>query len=142
MMLMGAKKAPTMAELARRIGADPTALDRHWRAYNAAARGQREDLLGKPLDMCQALDRAPFYALNISIGEKLFPLPTITLGGLQVNEADGHVSDAAGRDIPGLFAAGRSAIGVASSCYVSGLSLADCVFSGRRAGRAAAETQV
>ena len=138
MMLMGARKAPTVASLALRIGADPITMDRHWQAYNAAARGEREDPFGKSPDMRQALDRAPFYALNISIGEKMFPLPTITLGGLRVNEADGHVSDAQGRDIPGLFAAGRTAIGLPSSHYVSGLSLADCVFSGRRAGRAAA----
>ena len=35
--------------------------------------------------------------------------------------------------------AGRTAIGLASRRYISGLSLADCVFSGRRAGRAAAQ---
>jgi 3-oxo-5alpha-steroid 4-dehydrogenase len=58
---------------------------------------------------------------------------------LQVNETDGHVIDAQGTDIPGLYAAGRTAIGIPSCRYVSGLSLADCVFSGRRAGRAAAE---
>lgn len=138
MMLMGSRKAPTIAALAGRIGADPATLERHWQAYNAAARGEREDVFGKAADMRQALDQAPFYALNISIGEKMFPLATITLGGLQVNEADGHVTDAAGRDIPGLLAAGRTAIGLPSSRYVSGLSLADCVFSGRRAGRAAA----
>jgi 3-oxo-5alpha-steroid 4-dehydrogenase len=37
-----------------------------------------------------------------------------------------------------LYAAGRSAVGLCSRSYVSGLSLADCVFSGRRAGRHAA----
>ena len=68
----------------------------------------------------------------------MFPLAVLSLGGLKVNEESGHVLDAHGRDIPGLYAAGRTAIGVASSRYVSGLSLADCVFSGRRAGRAAA----
>jgi 3-oxo-5alpha-steroid 4-dehydrogenase len=138
LMLLGARKAPSVAALAERIGADPVVLHRDWRAYNAAARGEREDAFGKSPDMRQALDQAPFYALNISIGEKMFPLATLTLGGLKVNEADGHVLDAAGRDIAGLFAAGRCAIGLPSSRYVSGLSLADCVFSGRRAGRAAA----
>ena len=68
----------------------------------------------------------------------MFPLAVLSLGGLQVNEDNGAVTDGAGRDIPGLYAAGRTAIGVASSRYVSGLSLADCVFSGRRAGKAAA----
>ncbi|MNN77179.1 hypothetical protein D3C81_1936200 [compost metagenome] len=46
---------------------------------------------------------------------------------------DGH-----GQAIPGLYAAGRTAIGIPSHLYISGLSLADCVFSGRRAGEAAA----
>jgi 3-oxo-5alpha-steroid 4-dehydrogenase len=40
--------------------------------------------------------------------------------------------------VPGLYAAGRSAVGLCSNSYISGLSLADCVFSGRRAGAHAA----
>ena len=40
------------------------------------------------------------------------------------------------RPVAGLFAAGRAACGIASQFYVSGLSLADAVFSGRRAGAA------
>ncbi|MNT79603.1 hypothetical protein D3C72_2189560 [compost metagenome] len=36
--------------------------------------------------------------------------------------------------VPGLYSAGRNAVGVASNFYVSGLSLADCVYSGRRVG--------
>ena len=43
--------------------------------------------------------------------------------------------NADGECINGLFAAGRTAIGVASNAYVSGLSIADGVFSGRRAGK-------
>jgi 3-oxo-5alpha-steroid 4-dehydrogenase len=46
------------------------------------------------------------------------------------------VLDASGQPVPGLYAAGRAAIGIPSHLYISGLSLADCVFSGRRAGRA------
>lgn len=141
MMLFGARKARTIEHLALRIGADPQALVGSTQAYNAAARGRGDDAAGKSADMRQALDRAPFYALDISIGAPLFPLATITLGGLKVNERDGHVQDAAQRDIAGLYAAGRTAIGVASSRYVSGLSLADCVYSGRRAGRAAATAE-
>ncbi|WP_413912855.1 FAD-binding protein [Candidatus Skiveiella danica] len=62
--------------------------------------------------MRHACERAPFYAMDISIGARTFPLATLTLGGLRVNEADGHVRDEQGQDIPGLFAAGRSAIGI------------------------------
>lgn len=138
LMLFGAKKARTIGTLAERIGADPAALTQAWTASNAAARGARDDALGKSADMRQVLEQPPFYALDISIGAPLLPLATITLGGLRVNEGNGHVRDAHDNDIPGLHAAGRTAIGIPSSRYMSGTSLADCVFSGRRAGRAAA----
>jgi 3-oxo-5alpha-steroid 4-dehydrogenase len=57
----------------------------------------------------------------------------LTLGGLVVDEETGAVSG-----VEGLYAAGRTAVGLCSNSYVSGLSLADCVFSGRRAGSHAA----
>lgn len=138
MMTFAAKKAPTLEALAATIGADPAQLRESVDNNNAAARGERLDAFGKSADMRQICEQGPFYALNISVGTKAFPLATLTLGGLQVNESDGHVRDESGMDIPGLFAAGRTAIGLPSRRYVSGLSLADCVFSGRRAGRAAA----
>jgi 3-oxo-5alpha-steroid 4-dehydrogenase len=47
-----------------------------------------------------------------------------------------------GQTIAGLYAAGRTAVGICSNSYVSGLSLADCVFSGRRAGEHAARQSV
>jgi len=50
----------------------------------------------------------------------------------------GQVLRPDGRPGGGLYAAGRTAAGLCSRSYVSGLSLADCVFSGRRAGRHAA----
>lgn len=142
LMLLAARKATCIEALADRIGADRTTLARTWAASNAAARGECDDPLGKSADMRQVLDQAPFYALDISMGAPLLPLATITLGGLRVNEDDGHVRDGRGADIPGLYAAGRTAIGIPSSRYMSGTSLADCVFSGRRAGRAAAAQPV
>lgn len=140
LMLLGAKRGGDVEALARRIGADAAALRASVDSYNAAARSGGGDPLGKSPDMCQALERPPFYALDISIGAKLLPMATITLGGLRVDEQDGRVLGADGHGIPGLFAAGRSAVGIPSSRYMSGLSLADCVFSGRRAGAAAARS--
>jgi 3-oxo-5alpha-steroid 4-dehydrogenase len=58
----------------------------------------------------------------------------LTLGGLVVDEDTGLVKRDDGSTITGLYAAGRTAVGICSNSYVSGLSLADCVFSGRRAG--------
>ena len=65
----------------------------------------------------------------------------LTLGGLVVAPDTGAVLRPDGTPVPGLYAAGRSAVGLCSRSYVSGLSIADCVFSGRRAGRNAAGCQ-
>jgi 3-oxo-5alpha-steroid 4-dehydrogenase len=40
--------------------------------------------------------------------------------------------------VPGLYAAGRTTAGIAVHGYVSGISLGDGSFFGRRAGKAAA----
>jgi len=88
--------------------------------------------------MRHALRQPPFYALNISADNPTFPCPAITLGGLRIDEHNGQVLGQNAQPIPGLFAAGRAAVGLASNGYVSGLSLADCFWSGRRAGRNAA----
>ena len=138
LMFVVARKGATVEALAASIGADPAALRATADAANAAARGECADPFGKSPGMRHAMERGPYFAFDISIGSKWLPLATLTLGGLQVSEADGHVVDAQGANIAGLFAAGRTAIGIPSCRYVSGLSLADCVFSGRRAGRAAA----
>lgn len=138
MMVLGAKRGRSIGQLAKRIGAEPATLVRTWQQYNAAARGECGDPFGKSPEMRTVLAHGPFYAIDLSIGAPMFPLATITTGGLAVNEADGHVRDQHGADMRGLFAAGRTAIGIPSSRYLSGTSLADCVFSGRRAGRAAA----
>lgn len=140
MMLFGAVKGSTIEALAKRLRADPAQLLASWTSYNASAKGAAPDATGKSADMCQPLLKAPFYALNISINSPLFPLAVLSLGGLRVNEDTGQVQDAQGHGIAGLYAAGRTAIGIPSCHYVSGLSLADCVFSGRRAGDAAART--
>ena len=137
MLLFSAKKAATLEALAARIQADPAKLRASLDAASAAARGERDDAFGKSPDMRHDLGRGPYYALDISIGAPTFPLAVLTLGGLVLDESNGQVLDAAGQRIGGLFAAGRTAIGLPSSRYISGLSLADCVFSGRRAGRAA-----
>lgn len=141
LMFKVAVKGRSVADLARRIGADAATLQRQFDSANAAARGECDDPMGKSRDMCHEFKGGALFAIDISIGQKMFPLAVLSLGGLRVNERSGAVIDGQGRDIAGLYAAGRTAIGIASSRYVSGLSLADCVFSGRRAGQAAAHAQ-
>ena len=91
--------------------------------------------MGKPADFVHPIEQGPYSLIAISIKRSLInPCPMFTLGGLIVDEETGAVKTPAGQPIDGLFAAGRTAIGICANSYVSGLSLADCVYSGRRAG--------
>ncbi|WP_410620313.1 FAD-binding protein [Amycolatopsis sp. cmx-8-4] len=120
----------TVEEAARKAGVDPQGLRASVEAYHGA-----EDPMGKPAEFARRLDNPPFSLIDVSVRPNLgYPTPMLTLGGLVVDEDTGAVRSTAGASIPGLYAAGRTAVGICSRSYVSGLSLADCVFSGRRAG--------
>jgi len=141
----------TIAGVAARAGVDPDGLAATVAAYNAAAghapagnaaTADRSDPMGKPPDLLAALDQPPYSLIDYSIRPRMLdPAPVLTLGGLVVAPETGAVLRADGTPVPGLYAAGRSAVGLCSRSYVSGLSIADCVFSGRRAGRHAAGLQ-
>ncbi len=139
--------APTVPDAAARAGVDPVGLVATVAAYNAAAPGGRltdavRDPTGKPSDLLVALDQPPYSLIDFSIRPRMLdPAPVLTLGGLVLAPETGAVLRADGTPVPGLYAAGRSAVGLCSRSYVSGLSIADCVFSGRRAGRHAAGAQ-
>lgn len=140
-LMLFAPRARTLAALAQKIGVPAAALERTVQSYNASADGRSDDALRKSPDMRHALASPPYYALDISADNKTFPCPSITLGGLRVDETSGLVLDGNGSPIPGLYAAGRSAVGIASNFYVSGLSIADCLWSGRRAALHATRSQ-
>ncbi|NUT35831.1 MAG: FAD-binding protein, partial [Hamadaea sp.] len=127
----------TLEGVARKAGVDPEGLAATVKEYNAGP----PDPGGKPDDLVRPVTTPPYSLIDCSIRPRLaYPAPMLTLGGLAVDEHDGAVLRPDGTPVPGLYAAGRSAIGVCSHSYISGLSLADCVFSGRRAGGAAAAT--
>lgn len=133
-LLLNTKKAATLDALAGRVNLPADALRESVARYNSLVAQKQDDDFYKAPEYLRALDKGPFYAMDVSVGNKIFICPTITLGGLVVDEITGLVKREDGSVIPNLYAAGRTAIGVASHSYVSGLSLADCVFSGRRAG--------
>lgn len=136
MLGSGRLEGRSVAEVAERAGIDPAAAEETVAAYNAMVRDGVEDPLGKPEDQLQPLDTPPYSLVDVSVRASVrFPCPTMTLGGLVVDEGTGQVLGEDGRAVPGLYAAGRTAAGICSKSYVSGLSLADCVYSGRRAGR-------
>ena len=135
-LYLARRKASSLAELAGRIGVPAAELAASVAAYNQRIASGQADPLGKPAEFLAQLGTGPWYALDCTV-DSLQGCPTLSLGGLRVDEDSGEVLGEDGV-IPGLYAAGRSAVGVASRSYVSGLSIADCVFSGRRAGQHAA----
>ncbi|MGB3502786.1 MAG: FAD-binding dehydrogenase [Mesorhizobium sp.] len=76
------------------------------------------------------------------IAVRLHILTRKTLGGLHTN-LDGQVLDQAGEPIPGLYAAGEVAGGGGGGYHgynaLEGTFLGSCLFSGRQAGRKAAQ---
>lgn len=135
-LFLNKKSARSIDELAEKIGVNSSELKKTICSYNLAANGLEADQFNKSEEFIENMDEGPYYAMDVSIDSKLFPCPMITLGGLVVNEQTGAVKGQGGEDIPGLYAAGRAAVGIASRFYVSGLSIADCIYSGRRAANA------
>lgn len=105
--------------------------------YNSHAREGRDPLFDKKPPILTPLDQGPFVALELNFQASYFSF--FTLGGLRTS-TDGEMLDRAGKPIAGLFAAGRCTSGLPAwgHGYSSGMSLADCTFFGRQAGRAAA----
>ena len=137
-LTFGRKKATSLETLAHKAGIDAQGLARTVATYNRIAAGDLDDPFGKSATDCARLDEPPYYAIDVGLAAKLLPCPTLTLGGLVVEESSGLVLDQHRQPIPGLYAAGRNAVGISSGLYVSGLSIADGIFSGRRAGLHAA----
>ncbi len=105
--------------------------------YNRHAQQGTDPLFGKRPPILKPLDQGPFVALELNFRDSFFSF--FTLGGLRTS-TEGEVLDRSGAPVPGLFAAGRCTSGLPAwgHGYSSGLSLADCSYFGRRAGKSAA----
>lgn len=126
--------AETIEELAEETGLPAGALADTVAAYNRAAETGHDERFGKSPRWLAPL-RSPFAAIDASGRFRTF-----TLGGLKTTP-DGTVLDHDGAPVPGLYAAGRITSGIPATGYVSGASLGDCTFFGRRAGASAALAQ-
>ena len=136
-LLFAKRKADSLQALCRKFGFDEATFRQTLGDYARAAKGEIEDAFQKPAEDIRELV-PPFHVMDVSVAAKLMPCTVLTVGGLVVNEETGAVRRADGGEVPGLYAAGRTAVGIPSHLYVSGLSIADCIFSGRRAARHAA----
>jgi 3-oxo-5alpha-steroid 4-dehydrogenase len=125
--------ADTIEELAIKIGVPADRLAKTIADYNASIDAGMPDAQIKSDKLRRKIVQAPFYANDIGLGARFSPTSAITVGGLVVDEDTGEVLSSEGGKVPGLYAAGRTAVGICSHYYVSGLSLGDCVWSGMRA---------
>ncbi|MEY2925689.1 MAG: hypothetical protein RL367_166, partial [Pseudomonadota bacterium] len=124
----------TWEEVERELEMPEGTLSATMAFYNKHARQGHDPLFDKRTPILTPLDQGPFIALELNFQTSYFSF--FTLGGLKTS-TDGQVLDRAGQPIPGLFAAGRCTSGLPAwgHGYSSGMSLADCTFFGRQAGR-------
>nr|MBP7137011.1 FAD-binding protein [Sphingomonadaceae bacterium] len=106
--------------------------------YNKHAKLGSDPLFDKRAPILVPLDQGPFIALELNFQTSYFSF--FTLGGLKTSPG-AEVLNPDGKAIPGLFAAGRCTSGLPAwgHGYSSGMSLADCTFFGRQAGKGAAQ---
>jgi 3-oxo-5alpha-steroid 4-dehydrogenase len=128
--------AETIAELAADMGVPAEALVHTIDEYNRHAERGEDPAFHKQPEWVVPL-RPAFGAVDLRVASKTIYAP-FTLGGVDT-DIDGRVRDGAGQVIDGLYAAGRTTAGIAAHGYVSGISLGDGTYFGRRAGRHAAQ---
>jgi 3-oxo-5alpha-steroid 4-dehydrogenase len=121
----------SVAELEAEMGLPTGSLQTTIAAYNEGAARGDDPLLHKKPEWLRPIG-TPVGAIDLRGNTGGF-----TLGGLHTT-LSAEVLHVSGEPIPGLFAAGRAAAGLAAWGYASGISLGDGSFYGRRAGRAAA----
>jgi 3-oxosteroid 1-dehydrogenase len=118
-------RAPTLVDLAHKIGVDPTGLEASVSRFNAQARRGKDDDFHrgesltdryysdphvKPNSCLAPVERPPFYAV------KVYPGDLGTKGGVRI-DAHACAQSTSGEPIPGLFAAGNSSASVMGDTY-------------------------
>lgn len=127
----------TLDELAKKTGMDPTKLKASVDEYNkVATRKVEKDKYGFVANNKEdkPMTEGPWYAVK--------KVPTVhhTMGGLKINTQT-QVLDAAGKPIPGLYAAGEVTGGIHGANRLGGNAIADIFTFGRQAGKVAATAQ-
>ena len=130
----------TWEEVEAELGMPEGTLANTVHTFNRYAAEGKDPVFHKHPQWLKPLTEAPFAALELNFKDSYFSF--FTLGGLNTLPT-GEVLDPGGAVVPGLFAAGRAACGLPrwGAGYSSGMSLADCTFFGRMAGRQAASSQ-
>lgn len=121
-------RGDSIADLARRIGADPAETERTVARFNEGARRGEDPEFGKgstsynrslgdpdqkPNPCVAPLEKAPFYAVRLYVGD------LGTFAGLKANE-NGQVLDENKSAIAGLYAVGNDAASIMGGNYPGG----------------------
>jgi len=129
-------KANSLAEIEAALKIPTGALLATTNYYNQHASDGDDPLLQKHPKYVAPLIKPPFRAYDLNTHQASYP--HLTCGGLQTRPGSQVVS-IWGEDVPGLFAAGRTASGLPSAaCIANGISVGDATFFGRQAGRSVA----
>jgi succinate dehydrogenase/fumarate reductase flavoprotein subunit len=131
----------TVEELEEELGLRKGTLVQTIAIYNEDCAAGEDTQCHKAAEWLEALE-PPLVALDVTPGRGSY-YPFFTLGGLDTLPT-GEVVTAERNVIPGLYAAGRTACGIVrrAAGYSSGMSVGDATFSGRLAGKQAANRDV
>lgn len=124
------KRADSLAELARMLNIDAAEFEQSVGRWNALCERGSDDDFKRPAGSMTPIKTAPFY------GAPVYATLSNTQGG-PVHDAQQRIIDVYGKPIPRLYSAGElgSSFG---HLYLSGGNIAECVVTGRIAGRNAA----
>jgi fumarate reductase flavoprotein subunit len=128
--------APTLNELAVRVGIDPSALAASVAEWNAflATDDHKDNRFGRVIlpEGRRPISEGPFHAVPMVVGSNFVS------GGMRVSSAM-QVVNVFGEAIPGLYAAGDSVGGLNPTAELGGMRLCGGFTLGRVAGNAVAE---
>src|ERR1700730_5478532 len=143
-------QAASLEDLAGKIGGDAISLRETVRAFNVEAREGRDPVFGKgskaynryqgdalhsPNPCVAPIEKGPFYAIKIRIGD------IGTFAGLKA-DASCRVLDSKGAPIEGLFAVGNDACSIMGGNYPgAGITLGPALTFGYIAGKAIVSAQ-
>jgi fumarate reductase flavoprotein subunit len=128
-------RAETIADLAKQLGLDVTALQETVDSWNQDVTAGVDPVFGKDQSLMFSISEPPFYGARLTNGV------LTTVGGIRINES-GQVCAADGTVVKGLYAAGVATSGFSGETYsmhAPGTAQGTGVFLGRLAARAAVD---
>ena len=128
--------APTIRELAQKMGVDPDGLEATIKRYNGFVDAKKDEDFNKTaVNLTKKIEKGPFWACYTGM--------TVhhTMGGLNTN-TKAQCLDWTGAVIPRLYAAGEITGGIHGTNRVGGNAVLDCFVFGQIAGENAAKEVV